>query len=343
MLLARRPARKVRIKGPTALLLAVTTGQVLVLGHLGWSSNYWYDDLLYLEQVKRGDISLHHMTLPMFGHMAPGHNFVYWALQHFAPGRYHVALLVELIISAAITLVLARVLRLLTHRRMLSAVLASLFAMSATQVSAFAWLAAAADCIFATLFTLLAAERFLVWRVNRRPLALFSCLALWAVGLSFYEETAFLPVWLAAVFAFVLPDRWSWDEARRELMAVWQAWVGFAVVGLAWIVLYAAGPYGDLAPRPSPGQAAGFLWTAWFKNFWITAVGAPALWGLPQGGLVVQLVGEAVFVLLVAVTVARRHSAWRAWIFFIASFVLHVGVIAYGRAAWGAVLGKQSF
>lgn len=343
MLLATRPARSLKIAPSTVLLLCVTAGQMVVLTVLFWGSNFWYDDLLYLEQVKQGTIGLHHLMFPMFGHMAPGHNFVYWALERFAPARFHVALVLEALISGAVTLVLARVLRLLTQRPMLSAVVASLLAVSATQVAAFAWLAAAADCTFSTLFTLLAAERFLVWRLNRRTSVLVSCLVLWAVGLSFYEEPAFLPVYLAALFGFVLPNRWTWAEAKRELVGVWQAWVGFALVGLVWVVLYATGPYGSFLPRPSVDQFVAFEWTAWFRNFWMTAVGAPVSLIGPQGGLLLKLFGQAVFVLLVAVTVARRPAAWRAWVFFVVSFVLHVGVIAYGRAWMGASQGLQSF
>jgi hypothetical protein len=335
--------RRTRLAPAALLLLGVTAGQMIVLTVLGWNSNYWYDDLLYLSQVRAGSITLHQLMLPMFGHMAPGHRFTFWLLQHLAPGHYRVALLLEVLVSGAVTLVLARVLTLLSRRPAASAVLASLFAVSAVQVAAFTWLSAAADCIFSTLFTLVAAERFLVWRSSRRPWTLVASLLFWAIGLTFYEKTALLPVWLVALVGFVLPSRWSWRVAWREVADLWQAWAGFALVGLAWLARYAAGPYGTTVPKPSLSQWAGFLWVAWFKNLWPSLIGAPSVYGAPQAGLLVRCVAQLLFCALVVVTIVWRRAAWRAWAFFIGSFVIHEGLVAYGRAGWGASLGNDSF
>lgn len=332
------------VAAPGVMLLVVAVAQMITLAALGWSSDYWYDDLFHLSEVHTGlGLSYHDLMLPVFGHMIPGFRLVFWLLEHVAPGHYHAALLLEVACCGASTLVLGRILRLISHRPLASALIASLLAVSMVQVATFTWFSQSLVAMPSTLFTLVATERFLVWRERRRWASLVWCMVTWGLALAFYEKAALLPLWLLALVGFVLPLRWSVRTAARALAECWPAWACFAGTGLLWLVAYHAGDYGSTVPKPSLGQLGGFIATAWFRNFWLSVVGARSLFGVPQGGFFLQATGQIVFLSLVCVTTLRFPPAWRAWAFFVGSFVLHIGLVGYGRAGWGSVLGQSSF
>lgn len=332
------------VVAPAAVVLLAAVAQAGTLLVLGWNSDYWYDDLLHLAEVRAGlGLSYHDLMLPVFGHMIPGFRLVFWLLQHGFPGQYRVALVLEALCAGGSTLVLGRILRLISRRPMASAVIAALVAFSAAQVGTWTWFSQALVAMPSTLLSLLAIERFLTWRQDRRPDLLVGCLVSWVLGLAFYEKAALVPVWLFLLVAFVLPERWTPRAAVREVVDTWRAWIGFVLLGVVWLVAYHSGAYGSTVPSPSAGQFAGFTRIAWFKNFWVSAVGGATLVGVPQGGTLVRLAGQALFVALVVVTVSFRRQAWRAWVFFVLAFLLHVGLVGYGRAGWGADLGTSSF
>jgi hypothetical protein len=350
VLLRTERERRTAVVRPGLLLLGVAVAQMLTLAVLGWNSDYWYDDLLHLGEVHSGlGVSYHDLMLPVFGHMIPGFRLVFWLLQHLAPGHYRVALLLEVLCSGGTTLVLGRILRLISNRPLASAVIASLIGVSAVQVATFTWFSQSLVALPSTLFSLLAIERFLVWwqgregRPGRSRAALLMALLCWAAALSFYEKAALLPLWLVVLVVLVEPQRWSLREALQRLAGAWPAWVGLAGVGLVWLLLYRGGDYGSTVPRPSANQLSGFIAIAWFQNFWVSAVGGASYFGAPQGGILLRICGQAVFILLVVTTVAWRRGAWRSWAFFVAAFIVHVGLVGYGRAGWGADLGGSSF
>jgi hypothetical protein len=310
-------------------IILLQSGFLAVLLSRSW---FLSDDLENFGLAQDQGLSLAYLRLDVFGHFAPMHRFLDWAVFQYAPLNWLAPTVVLIAMLAATSLLLHCIVRVLAPTQSWPTLLVVLFAFSPAVSATAIWWAAAAHSVPAMLCVSLAMLAALRYRRTRRWTdASVYGLAL-AVGLLCYEKVALAPLAIATLL-------WATHE-RRGLRAMLQlarrctVLIGTSavLVGL-WAIEIKRGHYNQGVPSPSLET-----WWQWFTRM-ITQGPAATAAGVNYNaydgtlrGLLLLLAGAAA-VAVVIVSVVRFRGAWRAWVFFALAFFPGIFLTAYGRAA----------
>jgi hypothetical protein len=201
-------------------------------------------------------------------------------------------------------------------------------------VPSFVWWSTALEYLVAIPATLLAClchVRYL--RTGRLRYAVFGAISI-AVGFAFYDGLFVSVLFIALMTVLFWPARPGVRGAFETLAVHSRAWACYAVpvvLELGWRLYHP-----DLYVKPGSatiGQALGFIGLSWTQTVIPLTFGVdPWLFPAHVERVLAGLLGQVVFIAFFVFTLARRRSAWRAWVLFGCTFFLGAGLVGVTRA-----------
>src|SRR3712207_3219857 len=167
---------------------------------------------------------------------------------------------------------------------------------------------------------LVAIDAYLAHRLEGKRWALVVAVVAVALASLFYVKALLVPLYLLLIRPLFLERR-----PRRMLRAVaderW-TWTAFAPVYAIYLANYFANCLNakEETTAPSLHLLGKYLWLAWFRGV------TPAFMGVHVGidakspELLMAFAAQALLVAVIAYTVWRKRSAWRAWVFWVIAF-----------------------
>ncbi len=319
------PTRPRRIP-PLAIVALIALG---FQGTLAAGSFFTGDDWLHLVYAKALPLDLDYLTRPVFIHYAPGLRFGYWVLEHTTPLSWAGGLLAMLTLFLGSILLLYRICTRLFGQRRSNLLLVLLFGTSILLVTSFLWFADGLHKLPSTFFSLLAIDAYLTYRLKGSKAALALCVAAVSVGSLFYVKALLVPLYLVLIRVLFLEER-----PRRVLRIIWAerlTWLAFVPTAAIYLWNYQINYSHARAPSPSLDLIGNYLWLNWFKGV------TPALAGVEigpraaQSGVLFSVVCQLFLIGIVGLSVRRKLSAWRAWVFWGVAFTANASLVGLGR------------
>ena len=316
-------------------MLSVGLAQTVIVGLVVKSSGILQDDYLYFYLARQNGLTLHGLTISVFGSLIPGFAFVNTILSQQSPIPTYEMTLVVILLYMALILVLYRFLEMLFGARLIVVVLTAVATCSGLLGVSLVWWTPAINSLPAVIADILALDGLARHALTRRRRHLVISVVSFAVGTLFYDPSMTIVLTLVLFTALYLanPRDWrsEWDAFRSRSWV----WVGYAVpitAALAWRRLHPA-EYG-LPPVANAARTLRFMGTGWAQGFAPSSLGFNySILGSGSWRFVVVLLGQLLLIGVGILSVIRRRIAWRAWFLFCSSFLVADLVAAIGRGS----------
>ena len=333
-----RPARP-RLDFDVGVIVIVCAQAVwlAVLMSRGW---YYQADFSNLAGATHRPLSLSYLTTSQGGHLGIVSAAVLWVLNRAAALNYPVTIALRVLAQAVTTLLLARLLVMLTGRRPGLLAVVALYAFSPLLVQSTLWLTASIGfepAQILILLTLIAHVRYAVTMQLR-----------WAAAAAVSLLAATLVSELSAVTALILPvlslaflHAGPLRKRVRALLACWPEWAMLAlpIVGFAGYLL-GSGRYRNGTLGVTAGEALRVVGGELAHSIGPALMGGPFAWNSDNGNYfaftaaprAVEIASGALVALLVAASV--RRTGWRAlaaWAMVPIFAGVGIVVVAIGR------------
>lgn len=326
--------------GTGQLLVAVVVIQAVWLGVLSSRGWFYDDDMNFLAQAVHPALGWGYVTSPINDHLTPGLRLLFWLMAHLSHLHYTPTIVVRGLLQALSTVLLYRLLLLLTHSPRGSLIITALYAVNPLLVPTTLYLSSAVNQQPAQVFSLLAfigCVRFA--RDGRLWWAALAGVSLLGAA-CFWEKTAAD----TSVCLVILSVGWlSTGSLWARLRDVGRHWLGWLLMlgPLAgFVVLFVVGGYGSSAHDLSVHAALDLSWSQWSRALWPTVLGGPWRWfsvpdvytaaADPRGYAII--LGQAAFVVLAATGWWRNR--WRgllAWTLPLAAVLVGQTLVGIGR------------
>ncbi|WP_433373730.1 hypothetical protein [Streptosporangium sp. CA-115845] len=314
------------LRSPVLLGAALLIVVSLVLRLLILRDSYFVeDDLLFVGDAYRSDLTLDFVTRVHKGHFMPGALALTWVLSRVAPYDWLLVAGVTFVAQALLSVLALRLLRMLFGTRPAILPLLALFLFSPLTIPAFGWWAAAINAVPLQLVLVLALTDQVRFARGEGTRYGRHALAWCVVGMAFSTKGVFVTFLLFALTTAFLRERekgWI-TSALGEVRRHWRLWSAHVLALATYTILYLArmstAP-GEGASVPDPGVTADLLSILLGRTFPSGAIGGPVDWApTPTGGLtapsdVLVAVSWAVLAVLLVITVRYRRRALRAWL-----------------------------
>ena len=301
-----------------------------------WTASRGYflqDDFLDLQRVRQIGFDGRLLEHPVFGHFIPGFNFIDYLLSLIVPYQWWLIVLIDVLLFALSLALLDRLLTSLFGPSWLCLVLVAVAGASFSLVPSFVWWSTALEYLVAIPATLLAClchVRYL--RDGQLRYAVFGVISI-AVGFAFYDGLIVSVLFIALMTVLFWPAGPGVRGAFETLAVHSRAWVCYAalvVLELGWRLYHP-----DLYVRPGSaaiGQTLAFIGLSWTQTVVPLTFGVD-VWLLPVHAerVLAGLLGQAVFIAFFVFTLARRRSAWRAWVLLGCTFFLGAALVGVTR------------
>jgi hypothetical protein len=320
---------------PLAPLVLGVIVAVVAVGYVVFRNGGWvYDDNLILTLARTGGFSWHWLDQPLFQHWDVGMNAIYSAMLHIFPFDYRWALALFLVILGASVFVFERVIGIAVGRGWISLALAVWFGFSILWTRQLQWWAAGIQELPTLLCDLVCFYAFLRYYADGRNRWVAASAIALGVGLLFYEKPAMMLFYLALARVLLMSDSLAPRTIARAFWSERRLWLAYCFVIAVWGLGYIhSGAYG----KGGPGAVSVGQYLDYFRILWVNTL-LPALAGftLPVRNLsLVQALGagalQLMIVALVVVSVRRRRSAWRAWVFLALTVAADGALVAQSR------------
>lgn len=294
------------------------------LGLRGWASARGYfslDDFLFMGRSVSSESLPHFLFTAYNGHFLPGSLLLVKALTAVAPLQHGPVVAVSLLLQAAASLLVYRVLVRLCGARPAILVPFAIYLFSVITLPSFLWMAAWIQSLpqqIAMAGAVLLHVRYL--QEGRRRDAYLAVLAI-AAGLLFFEKTVLtLGVLFPLTALYFSPGRGltAWWGALRDHGKVWAAHLG--LLG-AYTALYLTRDSGSLSAPPSLATISDIVQSA------VSQALLPAFFGGPWQWVPVGFSDAS----------AAPGETGKVVAFVLAAVVVELAVLA-GRAAWRALV-----
>jgi hypothetical protein len=326
--------RPVRNRALASSVFAVVFVECLYALWTAWRGYFLQDDFLDLERVRQLGFDGRLFEHPVFGHFIPGFTFIDYLLSLIVPYQWWVIVLIDVFLFALSLILLHRLLTTLFGPSWLGVALVAVAGASFGLVPSFVWWSTALEYLVAIPATLLAClfhVRYL--RTGRVRYAVFGAVSI-AGGFAFYDGLFVSVVFIVLMTVLFWPARPGVRGAFETLAVHSRAWVCYAVpvvLELGWRL-----DHPGLYIKPGSatiGQALGFIGLSWTQTVIPLTFGVDA-WLLPTHGerVLAGFLGQFVFIAFFVFTLARRRSAWRAWVLFGCTFFVGAALVGVTRA-----------
>jgi hypothetical protein len=330
----------------------IVLAQAAFLGVLMTRGWFYQSDFANLAAATGRPLSISYLTLPQGGHLAVGDKIVYWLLNRTAPLNHGLTIALRLVLQAATTLFLARLLEILVGRRPGVLVTLLFYAFTPLLIQTQLWLTASIAFLPSQLLVLAAYYSHIRYAASHRlTWAAGTALALFAAA-SFSEQSAVAALGLP-LLTFGYLSSGGWRARLRETARRWPEWAMITAPILLFAAYFFAsrryvGEFGvglgfadalrllgdEFRLAVMPGMVGGPLdWFSGPTN--ALSIAVPANW--------VQIVAGAAVLVLVAVSV-RRTSWWALLAWSIPLLIIAVGTIVVGLGRFrglGLVVARQ--
>ena len=313
-----------------AIALLELIALYVVLRNGSWVS----DDNFFLVRAGQLGFTWHWITSPQYEHWDLALNVLYSIQHRLFFFDYRWGLIVLLGLLGACIYMFERTLAAVVKGRWIPFIFAIWFGLNVLWVRPLQWWSAGVQYFSYTFLDLLCFYAFLRYQADgaRRWIAV-SAGAL-AVALLFYEKPAYMLMYLALFRLLLLTA----DLRPRAVLAVfWRErllWASYVAVIAIWAIAY----FNSEAHGGSSGGGVTFdQYLTYFRILWVnTLVPSLASVTIPAFHLSVTQVlfvvaAQAVVVSVVAVSVRRKRSAWRAWTFLAITIVTGGALVARSR------------
>lgn len=331
----RPPPLRLTPSGRLLALAAAVLVPVTGLAVLNSSSGFVWDDIKNLRQAQVQGLSLSYLLEPTSGHFAPGHRLGDWVL-HRAFGFEFAPAQALLLMGFALSLLLFhRILAELLRPGPGPLLFTLGYGVSMVHAGVTQWWASGLDRVPATIFSFLAILAYLRWhRTGHWPYLAVSVVSV-PLGLLFYIKPVFVPVYLVLIRLLVLQPERPLRESFVETVREWRVWLLYTVTTGAVAAVYVSQYPTELNQKVNADVVVRYLGILWSRVF------VPNLFGIfvPKddvSGIIwfAAVATQIVLVALIVWSVARRASAWRAWVFFTVTFLLNALVVGSTRIGY---------
>ncbi|HTZ44976.1 MAG TPA: hypothetical protein VMB79_14020 [Jatrophihabitans sp.] len=328
-----------RVDAYALALAAIVAVQAVLIGVIASRGSFYADDLSYMSEATGRSLGWGYLTAPVNDHFVPGLRLVFWLMNRTTRLHYGVTIPVRIVLQAATTLLMYRLLvRLVGLRPGVLGVLAW-YATSPLLIPGTVWLTTSVHLLSAQLFVVLALSLHVEYaRRGRFGYAAGSAACL-LVAVLFWEVSALVVLMLPILsFGFLHAG-----DARDRLRATLRQWPGLAAHGVllgAWVTFFLAGSYGGSAHPFGVGGAAEVLRVGWLDTFVPALFGGPWHWfyygdvyfPVAYPALAAVIVAQVLLGLVLAIALLRTGPrALLAWAMPVAVFVLGTLLVAVGR------------
>jgi hypothetical protein len=332
----------------------LTAGLVLVVAEVIWKAlflSHMYfsqDDFVNLDIAIKSPLDWRYLSLIGAGHLFPGVRALTWVLARVSLYDWGLDAGVALLLVAAASLALLRLLRILFGDRPAILIPLAVYALTPLTVPDLGWWWCAIESLplqLAIFMTLAAHVHYVRTGRNVHLVAAASWLA---IGMLFFEKGFILAPLMFAITAGFLTGARSWlTGAAVALRTYARAWLvyGALMVGYAVMFFVAFSSSAQQAQAPTSASAVLSVGSTLIRDTFVTgAFGGPWHWlPLPDGqqalaqppSFIVLLCGVATIALL-AVSVLLRPLALRAWAILLGWVVIaDVLPLVIGRLSGG--------
>ncbi|GAA0841936.1 hypothetical protein ACFQVD_23575 [Streptosporangium amethystogenes subsp. fukuiense] len=343
------------LRSPVLLGAALLIVASLVLRLLILRDSYFVeDDLLFVGDAYRSDLTLDFVTRVHKGHFMPGALALTWVLSRIAPYDWLLVAGVTFVAQALFSVLALRLLRNLFGTRPAILPLLILILFSPLAIPAFGWWAAAINAVPLQLVLVLALTDQLRFSRGEGGRYGWRALAWCGVGMAFSTKGVFVTFLLFALTTAFLRERetgWiasAFGEVRRH----WRLWSAHVLALAAYTVLYLArrgtAP-GEGASMPDPDVTTELLSLLLGRTFPSGAIGGPIDWsptavgGLAEPSDALVIGSWVILATLLVVTVLHRRRALRAWI-VLAGYLLLADAVptVIARGSYTSLVGLET-
>lgn len=306
-------------------LAAVTliTIQLLWMGSLLAHSYFRQDDYFNFDRALASGLSWNYLMLVSAGHMAPLGFAISWALAHISLYNWALTGAVIMVMVAAASFALLRVLRMLFGNRQAILIPLAVYLFSPLAVAAVGWWSVAVQTLPLEIAIFMAVGSHVRYLREGRTRQLVATAGWLLLGMATVQKGVLIPLLLFGLTAgFFVPGRWDTAivvTARRY----WRAWLVFGVMMAAYCVLFFTRLPGSTSTVSGPGPAGrifSFLSPLAGTTLVPGVMGGPWHWAVLGDGYaqaqppaaLEQLSWEIALIFLIASCVYRVR-AWRAW------------------------------
>jgi hypothetical protein len=324
-----------------AIVLAQVAATLVMLRH----TYFFADDFVNFEVAREMGLSFAYVKRSLYGHLEPGYRVGNWFMVRVFDASRPWCVTVELVLLAASTLLLARLLRLLIGARNVwfyASLLA--YAFTASLTPSLVWWSASLNALPATIGAIIVVDSTVRWwESGSRAHATAAVFAL-AVGMTFYEKITYVP----GVVALVILGWYQVGSLRERLVELvrrgWRLGLTFAVVLIAYWWWFVSLHYSrEIAKKATAAELAGYIEHALFEGFvpLLSGVATPVYrWG-SYGATTAATLG----ILLVVGVASLRRRPWaaRGWALLAFVFLANAVIVGAARAGIaGTTYGRET-
>jgi hypothetical protein len=314
----------------------VVAAVVLIILSLAWKAQFLshlyfrQDDFHDLDRAIESPFNWRYLTYIGAGHLIIGLRAVAWFMVRTSLYNWGLASAISLAFVAAASIAALRLLRMLFGNRpaILVPLLIYLFC-PLTMPDLGEW-SSALESVPLQLALLMAVHAHICYVRTTRVRHLAAAAAWIAVGLAFFEKGLVVPVLLLALTGgFLIVPRRTWLGGMvKALVRYWHAWVVYAALMVAYLVVLALSLHTSTTHPGAPhsaSAAATFAQGLLEDSLVPGALGGPWQWLAVPGGsfafaappFSLVWIGLFVAVAVIVVSIWRRPVAWRAWVLVI--------------------------
>jgi hypothetical protein len=339
----------------TLIAGALIAIQLLWMAALLSRSYFRQDDFYNFDRALAEGFTWKYLMLVSAGHMAPLGFAVSWVLAHVALYDWTLTALVILALVLAACLALLRVLRTLFGNRPAILIPLMVYLFSPLALAAVDWWSVAIQTLPLEIAIFMAVDAHVRYLREGRIRQLAAAAGWLLLGMATVQKGAVVPVLLFGLTsAFFTEGGWLSGIAQAA-RRYWRAWVVYGSMLAAYLVLFLSVLPTSTTPPTGPGPAERvltFVTTLTGTTLVPGAVGGPWHWSVLGDGnaqasspAALQQLSWALAVLVIAVSIAFRPRAARAWA-ILAGWILAADVlpVVIGRlgSADPRVLGLQA-
>ncbi len=303
---------------------------VMVLAQVIWRERFLShlyflrEDFFNSDLARESGFTWHYLTYVGAGHLMIGERAIIWVLVRVSLYGWHLAMLVTLAFTLAAGLAAFRMLRTLFGERPVILALLGVYLLIPLTIASLGWWTEALESVPLQLAMFLAIDSQVRYLRTGARRSLIATIVWVVVGLIFFEKALVLPLVLLAVGAFVAPGQ-SWlAGARYVLLRCWREWLALVALLAVYAVVLLTALHTSFVQPHAPASAQSvttFSWGLVKDSLLLATLGGPWHWyPLPGNWYAIaaapvefEWIAIVVAVAVVAVSIWRRHLAWRAW------------------------------
>jgi hypothetical protein len=330
---AQLPDSRARDAGDAAGWLransVIIAGVALIAAQLGWKayllSHFYFrqDDFQLLARAWSSALSLRYLFTMGPEQLAPAGRVVTWLLVRISPYNWTLASAVTIVLLAAASLAMLRLLLLLFGKRPAILIPLIIFLFTPLTLSGLSFWTTTTLWLPLQLTMILAIDSHIRYVRSGSMRHAVAATAWLGTGMLFDELGVLVPVLVFALTsAYLMPGRWR-ATAGRALTQYWRAFLMYGTVAVAYFVIFVIRLPTSVQQPVSPRSFASVLTLASTMlrvSFVPAAIGGPWQW-LARGGdygyaaevPVLTQVSWVLAVLIVAASLRYRRRSLRAW------------------------------